>query len=193
MKRYVFLPLVATLILWACSNTKTLSADNKAQTGKEILTNHQTPPVVNSFKKERLYGYQFKLPANYSLINKDVKSIDLNGNIKKNETVYKDSISGSKLHIVFHPGEAGQLLYTYYQKDKKAETVKAGNNNALQYIENITRDGKGHLLKNKLIRTKIFFLNQNEPGCMELVFDRLETDKPSGEVFAKILKDIKKL
>jgi hypothetical protein len=192
MKKNIFITLISIAMLWACGNSKNLSDNSNIKTENKTIVNQETQPV-NAYKKEHLYGYKFSVPSSYIIVNKEVKSIDLKGHIKKIETEYRDSITASKLHIIFHPGKGGDLLYEYYQKDKKAKNVKAGHNDALQYTEYISQDGKGHLLKNKIIRTMVIFMNQNEPGYIELIFDRPEKDKVAGETFNKILKDIRKL
>jgi hypothetical protein len=182
MKNIFLFIIVLGLGVVSCRNTKEATTDNNEINKKKIQ---------NVFKKVFHYGYGFTIPTSFALIQEDVKSVDLNGKIKKIENVYMDTLSSYKLSVNFFVGESGIKIYEFYRNTEGSESILSKHINGVKIVEKITKDGRGNDLKDKKKRILVFFINNKEQGTIQIVFDCLDKDEKADEVLNKIIQEIK--
>ena len=180
MKPYYILFIF--LLLSACKTTPNTTHKEEKNSSVE----HKEPV--------QLYGYNFILPEGFVKIIDDVQNADLKGNIRSRETAFKDSNSGVKFHVIWHPAPYGKTLYDYYHSllsENKASLTGIAGLPAVHYTEELSTDGKGHALEVPYVRDKYFVLD-NENACLELVSERQKNDKTAHNAFQQLIKNISK-
>jgi len=178
----VYIIILSLFLLAGCETAKTTQQKPKEVQKKSVHTT------------TKIYGFQFLIPDSFVRIIDDVATEDLKGEIRSRETAYQDSITGSELHIIFHPRPYGKTLFDYYYsliEKNKASTTSIAGLPAVHYEEKLTIDGKGHPLAEVLVRDKYFVLDHDDT-CLELVVNRKENDELAKNTFQKLIKDIKK-
>ncbi len=195
MKALIILILILSLNN-SCGNTKTA--------GKQETVQNQSPSSVVSKKNDtdkkinesgqniKKYGFQFNIPKNWQAQVTDFKSTDLQGQIKTIETDYTDKENQSRIKLVYHPDKAGMTLYNYYNENKsiKSKHFNIAGQPAIMTDEQLTRDGKGHILPKPFIRHKIYILSPNHEGLLEIVYDLPKNNIQAKEVFDYFIQKI---
>jgi len=177
---YIFFIL---LLLAGCKTTQTTPVKAEIQPNED----------KNEFLK--LYGFQFDIPDTFVKVIDDVKTTDLKDNIRSRETAFKDSITGSELHVIFHPQPYGKPLYDYYHSlinENKANSTNIAGFPAVHYVEILHTDGKGFPLPVSIVRDKYFVLDDDN-SCLELVVNKTSNQENIDDIFQKMINEIKKL
>jgi len=160
-KNLFFLLLI--FILGSCAQNKPTPANNPTTTQNaanqkttappQTTTKTQHPkPVVepqkNTTPSITKHGVTYTLPASWKNKTEEFKATDLKGNIVSIQSDYQDTNDQSTIHVTFHPGEKGKKIYAYKLKKlgKNSKRINIGNQEAIQTIELLKIDGKGHPL-----------------------------------------------
>jgi len=169
----------------SCGNTKKQVKSSNDQINKE-----QT--VVSKSNHENFYGFTYTSPKDWVKTLSDFKAVDLKGQVKSIETDYQIKNSG-KLRLVYHPGKSGIILFNNYYNSRRKNLYQININKmpAVKMMEKINRDGKGHLLTQPMMRTKIFVLHPGKKGSLEIVFDLTSKNKELLSEFKTFLKSLK--
>ncbi len=188
MKILIIFTLVLSLNL-SCGNNKSVSRqENTQKEAKSVVQKDIKKKADNQIVNK--YGFQFKMPANWQTALNDFETKNLKGEVKTVETVYEDNATGSRIRLVYHPGDSGMTLYRYYAKDIKSKKIKVGGKDAIRIDESLTRDGKGHLLSKPVIRHKIYMVSSGQKGVLEIVYDLPGNDDKSVKVYENFIKGI---
>ena len=192
--------LIISLILsinYSCGNTKTTGHQGTVQnrstrTSKISKTDKPSPKINESGQNIKKYGFQFSIPNNWQTQMTDFKSTDLKGQVKIIETDYTDNDTQSRIKLVYHPEKFGMTLYKYYTENTsiKKQKVTIAEQTAIMIDEQLTRDGKGHLLPEPYIRHKIYILSPNHKGLLEIVYDLPKNNIKAKEVFDHFIQHI---
>ena len=190
MKLLLIFSLTLSLNI-SCGNAKSINhQDNvQRQTTKKVLVERQefeNKPVEK-------YGFQFQIPEHWFLDLSDYQSKNLKGEVITENTVYLDNTNLSRINLIYHPGEYGQLLYNYHAKDTsgKIRRTKVGEYDAMQTDEYLTHDGKGHLLKRPMIRHKIYMMAPGQKGVLEIIYDLPKDNTKAEQDYKDFINSIK--
>jgi len=181
--KILFLLLMPLTI--SCGNTKKQVKSSNDQTQKE-------QKVVSKSNHENFYGFTYTTPKDWVKTLSDFKAVNLKGQVKTIETDYQINNSG-KLRLIYHPGESGITLFNNYHNSRRKNLYQIDINKmpAVKLIEKINRDGKGHLLSQPMMRTKIFVLHPDKKGSLEIVFDMKSKNKQLLSDFKSFIKSLK--
>ena len=184
MKALSILLLILSLN-YSCGNNKNI--------GQEKQSNNTAVKTDESRKIVKKYGFQFIIPSNWENQETDLKAIDLKGQIKSIETSYVDVNIQSCIKLIFHPDKAGMTLYNYYNENKsiKSKHFNIAGQPAIMIDEQLTRDGKGHILPKPLIRHKIYVLSPNHKGLLEIVYNLPKNNIKAKQVFEHFIQKIR--
>lgn len=183
MKALSILLLILSLN-YSCGNNKNI--------GQEKQSNNTAVKTDESRKIVKKYGFQFSIPKNWENQETDLKAIDLKGQIKSIETSYVDANLQSCIKLIFHPDKAGLTLYNYYNENKsiKSKHFNIAGQSAIMIKEQLTRDGKGHILPKPLIRHKIYLLSPNHKGLLEIVYNLPKNNIKAKQAFEHFIQKI---
>ncbi len=191
--------LIYTLILslnYSCGNTKTTGNQRTVQnhsTATAVSKTNDTNQKNVSGQNVKKYGFQFSIPENWQAQTTDFKTTDLKGQVKTIETDYTDTNTQSRIKLIYHPGEAGMTLYNYYTKNAsiKKQKVTIDRQEGFMIDNQLTRDGKGHILPEPYIRHKIYVLSPNHKGLLEIVYDLPKNNPKAKSIYEHFVQQIK--
>ncbi len=185
MHTYILLFFYSLLTL-SCANTK--NSKNSANHAALISIDKNQ----NNSQTIKKYGFAFKIPNNWQIQLEDFKAKDLNGKIKSIKTIYQLSDKQGKVQIIYHPNKSGITLYNYYNQSKRKNLthIKVNTIPAVKIINKLTVDGKGHNLKQPIIREKLYLLAPDNKGCLEIVVDYFEKNIKAPKVIDTFIHNI---
>jgi len=196
MKHILILSFYITLFLSCGQTKKTTQSTSKSTIEPKIeSTTSDRVATTNEPKSKQtvFYGLSFKVPETWQKTLDNFEAKDLNGQVKTVETDYSLLPNKALVRLVYHPGAAGLKLYQIYaqSKRKNLEMVTINGMKALQLTEKLWRDGKGHLLKEPVLRKKYYLLDPQKKGSFEIVLDAAQNDAKTWETFHNFLNSIK--
>lgn len=181
----------------SCGNTKTAGQQKTVQNQSPatvVSKTNDTSQKINKFGQNIIkYGFQFSIPDNWQAEMTDFKSTDLKGQVKTIETDYTDKTTQSRIKLIYHPDKFGMTLYKYYTENTsiKKQKVTIAEQSAIMIDNQLTRDGKGHLLSEPYIRHKIYVLSPNHKGLLEIVYDLPKNNSQAKSIYEHFVQQIK--
>jgi hypothetical protein len=143
--------LLSTFILFLFVNCTTTQ-----KTVVNTLQNTKTEVAIDTNKVvfTKKYGLKFVKPETWELIDEDIQSVNLKGEIMSLETKYIDLQNNLEISLKLHPGQRGKSLYKYYKNDlnSRFKVISIDNKEGLQKTELLNTDGKGKTLEIPITR-----------------------------------------
>ena len=192
MNFVVIISLALVLNLNACSDNKKTDKQTEQQqvSSKKIhLEQHENQKEQKNYLVK--YGFKFPMLSGWNITQEDLKSVNLKGKVKVLETEIVDSDTGIKIVLKYHPGEAGETLFNYYQQQNKQNVnnfTHAGQK-AIVLKEVITKDGKGHPISPHN-RLKYFVTQPDSRSVLEIVIDYVSTNNKQQEIIEDFINKI---
>ncbi len=174
MKNLLFVALVVLSTISCQTNfekkvdkPKKLPVDNK-----EVVVKNENQKIDYTEK----YGLLFVMPETWKVEFENNKSVNLKGEIMTLETDYSDKIDHSRIRFVLHPGKRGTQIYNSKIKNlsQGGKFINIDGKQAIEKIEILHYDGKGHPLNPPTTRHKISILTQQ--GEVDIIFDATNKD-----------------
>jgi len=195
MKALIIFVLILSLNN-SCGNTKTAGQQKTVQnhsTATAVSKTNDTNQKNVSVQNVKKYGFLFSIPENWQAEMTDFKSTDLKGQVKTIETDYTDKATQSRIKLIYHPGKSGMTLYKYYKENAslKKHKVDIDQQEGILIDNQLTRDGKGHLLSEPYIRHKIYVLSPNHKGLLEIVYDLPKNNSQAKSIYEHFVQQIK--
>jgi len=180
MKPYFLFFILPFFVLVSCAQNKSTPKNNLKNTVQE---NSQEPkkstqqPESAKEQPEKYappivkHGIKFSIPSSWENTTEEFKATDLKGNIVSVQSAYQDSNDQSTINFTFHPGEKGKKIYAYKLKKigKNSKRIIIADKEAIQAIEVLETDGKGHQLDTPTKRIIVSLLTKE--GEMDFVIN----------------------
>ncbi len=201
MKTKSLFLFLAIFLFFSCVKNENTSSNSSKPTSQTPIAKNQQPKINSdtttknqpvqtnqTAPKTKKYGIKFALPSSWKTTTEEFKATDLKGNVVSIQSDYKDN-NESTISFNFHPGEKGKQLYAYKLKkmDKEAQQISIGHKKAIQTIELLKTDGKGHSLKTPTKRIIVSLLT--DKGEIDFVCNA--TNEASEKTFHDFISNIK--
>jgi len=184
------LNILILLSLFNCNSQYDTGKILKENTASKSVNSHKDSLQNKDVKQIQKYGFSFVIPPSFKIIYEDIKSIDRTGNVKSFETGLSSVENQIDIHLIFHPGQSGFILYDYYSKQKNKIEKNISNHDALLLSEILNKNGKGKIINPKK-RIRLFIKKRD--GVVEVDYSYPIDHTKAPVIWENFLHNIKSL